>query len=118
MDFVVGNLNQQEVSRVPSKCGAYVLWGFYRDGNNFCVLYVGRSNDLNQRLRDHLPSNESNPRLQRNRPTHFAYLVTRNEEEAYQAECWLYHHHNPPCNSAHPAKPSVRSRCPFPGCDK
>jgi predicted HTH domain antitoxin len=35
-----------------------------------------------------------------------------------QAECWLYHHHNPPCNSAHPAKPSVRSRCPFPGCDK
>jgi excinuclease UvrABC nuclease subunit len=117
MDFVAGNLNQQEVSRVPSKCGVYAL-GFYLSGGNFYVLYVGRSNDLNQRLRDHLPNNESNPRLQRNRPTHFAYLVTRNEEEAYQAECWLYHHHNPPCNSAHPAKPSRRSRCPFPGCDK
>jgi len=114
MDFVVGNLNQQEVFRVPSGCGVYVL-GFYLGRGNFYVLYVGRSNDLNQRLRNHLPSNESNPYLRRNRPTHFAYLVTRNEEEAYQAECRLYHRYNPPCNSAHPAKPSVRSRCPVCG---
>ena len=37
------------------------------------------------------------------------------EEKVYQAECPLYHQREPQCNSAHPAKPSVRSQCPVYG---
>jgi len=114
MNFVIGNLNQQGVSQVPSKCGVYFL-GFYLGGSNFYVLYVGRSSNLNQRLLDHLPNNEVNPCLRRNRPTHFAYLVTQDEKEAYEAECWFYHRCKPSCNDAHPAKPSAWLRCPVCG---
>ncbi|MFA0784312.1 GIY-YIG nuclease family protein [Fervidibacter sacchari] len=105
-------LNSQYVSQVPSKCGVYLL---LRQNRGWRVLYVGRSNDLNRRLQEHLPNNEVNPCLRRNRPTHFAYWVTRDEKEAYEAECWLYHDYSPLCNDSHPAKPSGRLQCPVCG---
>jgi len=110
MSEFAGKLNPQEVSRVPSKCGVYLLLRW--NGCGWKVLYVGRSNDLNRRLQEHLPSNEVNLCLRRNRPTHFACRVVKNEEKAYEAECRLYHHYSPPCNDSHPAKPSGRLRCP------
>lgn len=55
----------------PNQIGVY---GIFRDG---AWIYVGRG-DIRQRLLDHL--NGDNPRITREKPTHYLALVTTDNE--------------------------------------
>jgi signal transduction histidine kinase len=69
----------------------------------FTAAYVGRSDhDLNASLHQHV-----------GRYRFFKYAFCASPEEAFEAECDLYHEHHPRDNPAHPVSPSGM---PCPAC--
>lgn len=78
----------REIDGVPSSEGVYLLGDSYRN-----VIYVGRADDLNQRLAQH--PDPQNPCLQRKKVSYFAYEVTRSSENREQE---LIDRYNPECN--------------------
>ncbi len=106
-------LDNQYVNSLANRCGVYVL--VRQQGWQETIIYVGRSTDLRTRLQQHLPGNEKNDCIRQRSPTHFRFTYTREEREAYEEECRLYHRHQPPCNDLHPAKSDNRWKCPVCG---
>ena len=90
-----------------SLAGAYVL-GFTVADGIFDVDFVGRSAaDLRQKLLLHTPY----------RHPEFLFTYCRNETEAYERECELYHEFHPRDNLVHPSAPlSSDLRCRI--CDQ
>ena len=90
--------------------GAYVL---VNKNNN--AVYVGRADvDLNSRLKEHLPQNETSSCIKKGEATAF-YFENVSSENAYILECEWYHEYKPTCNAAHPAKISRDWACPICG---
>ena len=78
-----------------SLAGAYAL-GFTVTDGVFDVDFVGRSaHDLRAKLLFHTPY----------RHPEFLFTYCRNDEEAYDRECELYHEFHPRDNLVHPAAP-------------
>jgi len=103
--------NFQIDSLVLAAPGAYVLVN-----NNNNAVYVGRADsDLNSRLKDHLPQNETNSCIRRSGAVDFYFENTSYSKDAYILECEWYHRYRPTCNSAHPAKASSTWFCPICG---
>lgn len=80
-------LSQDNIDKyVPSMPGAYCLT--YSSANKNIACYVGRSDDnLNSRLKDHLPENESNACIKKNSVDKFYFQETNTAKESYELEC-------------------------------
>lgn len=103
------SLTAAEIDSVVSNAtGAYVL---VNSNNN--AVYVGRSDeDLNRKLKEHLPENEKELCIKRSDVTYFYFENTNDSRGAYLFECEWYHNYRPTCNIAHPAKISSVWVCP------
>lgn len=91
--------------------GNYLLSeGLKSAENRLIVTYVGRSDDLNRRLKEHL--------LDKERYIWFWYKPADSEREAYEQECRDYHTYrlvHALNNVVHPAKMSDEDVCPICG---
>lgn len=91
--------------------GNYLLSEGLRSAENrLVVTYVGRSIDLNRRLKEHLGDKE--------RYVWFWYKPAESEYDAYLQECRDYHTYelvHKLNNTIHPAKISGENRCPVCG---
>ena len=87
--------------------GNYALG--YKEGNDFYVCYVGRSDtDLNRRLKDHIGENPDY--------VYFKFKYATTVEDAYKLECRNFHDFPNENNAAHPAKPKgYGGNCPICG---
>jgi excinuclease UvrABC nuclease subunit len=105
-------LTYSEIDSVVSAMpGAYILVN-----NNNNAIYVGRADsDLNNRLKDHLPQNETNSCIKRSGVVAFYFENTAYAKDAYILECNWYHKYTPTCNMAHPAKVFSTWLCPICG---
>lgn len=103
------NLIDEQINNNVLHCsGAYILTNV----SNMAV-YVGRSDsDLNTRLKEHLPWNETNPCIKRSGVLNFYFEGTSSAKDAYALECEWYHKFTPTCNIAHPAKLFFNFTCP------
>lgn len=82
--------------------GVYVLLSEHSRGGG--LEYVGRADeDMNERLKEWL-----------NSFGWFFFAYADSATDAFQKECALYHHINPPANAVHPVRP-VGSSCPVSG---
>jgi excinuclease UvrABC nuclease subunit len=102
----LSNLRINENVAVGSK-GVYLL-----SRNKSDYHYVGRSDeDLNDRLLKHVDEIHS---MQKKEYKWFKYQIKLTKREAYEAECRLYHKHDPSDNNIHPASPKGASYpCPM-----
>ena len=84
--------------------GAYVL-GHKRTGGIFRVSFVGRAEaNLNVRLKQQAEMNAYSA---------FMFQYCTNPQEAFEAECKVFHTFAPADNKAHPARPlSADWKCP------
>lgn len=91
--------------------GNYLLSEGLRSAENrLVVTYVGRSTDLNRRLKEHLADKE--------RYVWFWYATAKSEYEAYLQECEDYHTYglvHTLNNAIHPAGVNSENRCPICG---
>ena len=79
-------------------------------------MYVGRSdNDLNSRLKEHLPGNEVDKCIKDKSSDKFYFQNTNTPKSAYELECKWYHRYNPSCNDVHPGKTEEDWNCPVCG---
>ena len=76
-----------DVSNAPTDEGVYML------AAGRIIVYVGRADNLRERLSQHPDSN--NPCLQRKNISYFAYEVTGDSQRREQE---LIDRHNPECN--------------------
>lgn len=91
--------------------GNYLLSeGLRSRDQRLIVTYVGRSNDLNRRLKEHLQDKEHY--------VWFWYMESESEQAAYLQECADYHTYQSVHalnNEIHPAKVSQNDICPVCG---
>jgi len=83
---------QDQIDEAPNKEGVYLLSENSSD-NIYNAIYVGRANDLKERLVSH--PDPANPCLQRKQINFFAFEETMNSEER---ERELIEDINPDCN--------------------
>ena len=107
--FPLSQIDKIPISPFP---GVYIL---SRDGEDIPdkdkrAHYVGRSDvDIGARLKQHAQSSQVYQ--------YFWFEYVTSPHQAYQLECQLYHHFNPPDNVIHPAvPPETNWRCPVKGC--
>lgn len=96
--------NEAEVRRyVPTSGGVYVLWVNYKSGRWGC-FYVGKAENLESRLLDHLQSDEPNRCIKENvkYKCGFMWLEITTEAERSGAEKFLYDSLKPECNDVDP----------------
>jgi len=95
-NFIPDEINKRITRKSP---GVYALLSSKKE-----VLYVGRSDDLRQRLLD---------RLKESSYKYFKYGYALSSKDAFEWECNLWHYHKPPHNINHPQKPSNKKwKCP------
>lgn len=80
----------ENINKAPNSEGVYLL---SENASESGIVYVGRADDLNQRLSQH--PDQNNPCLQRKNLGYFAYEITNNSEDREQE---LINEHNPECN--------------------
>jgi len=80
----------ENIDQAPTSEGVYLL---SETDSEDGIVYVGRADDLNQRLSQHPDS--KNPCLQRKNISYFAYETTGNSEEREQE---LTDKYNPECD--------------------
>lgn len=80
----------EDVNKAPTSEGVYLLSETASENG---IVYVGRADDLNQRLSQH--PDPKNPCLQRKDINYFAYEVNGNSEKREQE---LIDKYNPVCN--------------------
>ena len=81
---------KEDLYEVPHREGVYLLAISPSDSG---IVYIGRADDLNQRLSEHPDPN--NPCLQRKSISHFAYEMSSNSDDR---ERELIDYYNPECN--------------------
>jgi len=85
----------EELKKLPNLPGVYIM----RDEND-AIIYVGKANNLHNRVRSYFQKSNRNVKTIRlaKRITHFEYLVTDNENEAFILENNLIKLHRPKFN--------------------
>jgi len=84
-----------ELKKLPHRPGVYIM----RDDNDV-IIYVGKANNLHNRVRSYFQKSNNNIKTQHlaRRISHFEYLVTDNENEAFILENNLIKLHRPKFN--------------------
>lgn len=106
--------NEAEVKKVvPTGGGVYSLWVNYDSGRWGC-FYIGKAENLESRLLDHLSSSEPNECIKENRKykSGFSWLEITTAQERAGAEKHLYDQLKPECNQVDPG--GVPLRIPLP----
>lgn len=87
----------------PTEPGVYVLWVRREDGG-WSLFYVGKADNLESRLLNHLSDNEPNSCIKRNvqDTCGFRWIAVTMENERSGAEKYLYDVIKPECNLADP----------------
>jgi hypothetical protein len=101
--FDAATIDRVVTQRSP---GAYVL-GFKQTGRMFSVAFVGRAeNSLNVRLKQQVAASTY---------TAFMFQYCTSAQQAFEAECSVFHTFAPPDNKTHPSRPQNTDwKCP--GC--
>lgn len=104
-EFSAVSVDKQVTKTSP---GNYAL-GYIQEtekGNEFIVLYVGRSDtNVRDRLKQHLDEDD--------RYTHFKYSYATSPKAAFEKECINYHDFRLPNNKYHPDRPArTHWKCP------
>jgi len=100
------DLDETTVSRIPDRIpGVYRLSRLAVNGNYY-IFYVGQSEDIKQRLLEHLSSNEKNVCIKNYVDTkkcsfRYAKITEKNIRDA--AERQMYKHYAPTCNEVEPS---------------
>jgi|WetSurMetagenome_2_1015567.scaffolds.fasta_scaffold04639_7 excinuclease UvrABC nuclease subunit len=96
--------NEAQVRRVvPTSAGVYTLWVNYKSGGWEC-FYVGKADNLEGRLLDHLSAKEENMCIKGNIAymCGFSWIEITTEAERSGAEKYLYDRMKPECNQIDP----------------
>lgn len=86
-------------THTPSKGGVYRL--IYHSGDKYYVFYVGKSNNLQRRLLEHLSYSEENACIKRYLKDficYFRHLEVSNNKEQDEIEQQQISEYNPRCN--------------------
>ncbi len=87
-------------SYAPELAGVYRL--IYNLGDKYYVFYVGQSNNLRRRLREHLDVSESDSCIKKHLQGYrcfFRYVEIDSQEERNKVEAQSIEEYNPTCNS-------------------
>ena len=96
--------NEAEIHRyAPTSAGVYSLWVNYKSGKWGC-FYVGKADNLESRLLNHLKPEEPNTCIKENvkYKCGFMWIEITTEEERSGAEKYLYDSLKPECNQNDP----------------
>jgi len=98
---------------VPTSAGLYALWVNYKSGKWGC-FYVGKAEDLEERLLGHLSDKEQNNCIKENVKYRcgFHWIEVTTESERSGAEKYLYDTIKPDCNKNDPGGKPVRISLP------
>ena len=94
------SLTQSRVNRIKAIAGVYRLINYSRADDKYYVYYVGQADDLNNRLSQHLSSNETNKCCQKYLDNYICYFraaVTSRQADRDGAEVALYNKFEPTC---------------------
>lgn len=90
--------------KVLGSGGVYEILVKYTDGKYYRI-YVGSSEDLNNRYGEHLSPDEPNPKISHgvnNNECAFDYFEIKDESTRENVENWLYHQHKYSWNDIEP----------------
>lgn len=96
--------NEAEIRKyVPTSAGVYLLWVYYKSGR-WGSYYVGKAENLEDRLLDHLSNDEPNSCIKENNKYRrgFMWIEITTEAERSGVEKFLYDSLKPECNQADP----------------
>jgi len=96
--------NEAEVRKyAPTSAGVYALWVHYKSGRWEC-FYVGKADNLESRLLDHLQDDEPNQCIKENvrYKCAFCWIEITTEAERSGAEKYLYDQIQLECNQNDP----------------
>jgi len=102
--FIHTPYNKTEVCEyAPKRAGLYTLWVKYKNGKWVCY-YVGKADNIESQLLDHLSKNEKNPCIKKyvKYKCAFCYIKIKSEAERSGAEKYLYDMMKPECNKKDP----------------
>lgn len=98
-------LNDTSIGKVgPRIAGVYRL-SFLADDGNYYVFYVGKSEDIASRLKDHISDSEANVGIQgyvKSKKCSFKYAQITQEAVRAATERKVYHVYSPSCNDQEP----------------
>jgi excinuclease UvrABC nuclease subunit len=89
---------------VPRSGGVYEIL-IKNSDEEYIRKYIGSTEDLNKRYREHLSPNEPNSKIRygvRNNECAFTYFEIKNETARLNVESWLYNLHSYPWNDIEP----------------
>jgi excinuclease UvrABC nuclease subunit len=98
------DLAEDYLALVPNSPGVYRL-SYWASDSKIYVFYVGKSDNLHQRLREHFNKLDNNLCINRMVDTarcYFRYAIVNSETVRDGAERALYLHYKPQCNSQEP----------------
>ena len=98
-------LSEENLSLVPSDSGVYRL-SYLANDEKIYVFYIGKAENLQQRLLDHLYRRDDNiciGRMLSNATCYFRYAIVNRGSVRDGAELALYIHYKPQCNSQEPS---------------
>lgn len=72
-----------EAHLIDNKHGVYLLGTYNIKPNIFKAYYIGRSENLSQRIKEHIGEEKEYQ--------YYMYKIYKNEIEAFENECILYH---------------------------
>lgn len=93
-------LTQAGVDRIKAVAGVYCIIYYDQSKNTYYVHYVGQAEDLNDRLSQHLPGNETSKCCQRyldNYACYFRAVAVLQQADRNGAEVALYSKFKPSC---------------------
>jgi len=93
-------LTQSGVNRIKAIAGVYRLINYNRTDDKYYVYYVGQADDLNNRLAQHLPGNETNECCQKylnDYTCYFRAAAISGQADRDGAEVALYNKFKPTC---------------------
>jgi len=106
--------NESEVRKyAPTSAGVYTLWVNYKSGKWGC-FYVGKADNVESRLLDHLATEEPNECIKGNvkYKCGFMWIEITTETERSGAEKYLYDVLKPECNQIDPGGTPLRISLP------
>lgn len=106
--------SETEVKKVaPTSAGVYALWVKYKKKGWVC-FYVGKANNIQSRLLDHLSDDEENDCIKENvkYSCAFCWIEITTEGERSGAEKYLYDTIKPECNQSDPG--GIPMKIPLP----
>ena len=106
---------ESEVKKyVPTDSGVYLLW-VKLESNNWRCFYVGKSDNLETRLLQHLSDEEENECIKdkvSEKICGYEYAKVSKQSDRDGIEKYLYDHYSPECNKNDPGGTPIKVNLP------